>query len=173
MDLFVMMPPMMRRAATVGACALVLAIAACEQTVPEGSNSPSAPPADAAFLEEGFGPEGMASTVWMEKTDDARKKAADQWAGMWIPEPGWVGTVEKVEEKGTGTNVWFMYPASPIVGGHFWVAAEFPGLMERLTPARDVFFTGRIEKVEVLKPTGAPEIRIVVRNAKMLNPGGK
>ncbi len=159
---------MMRNVTRLGLCAGVLVMAACEQTVPEGNTVSTTPPAGARFIEAEFGPEAMASTVWSVKGDSARQKAADQWAEMWIPEPGWLGTVEKLEEKDSSTNVWFSYPAPPMAGGSFWVAVEFPGLTEKLSPARDVSFTGRIEKVEVLQPAGMPEIRIIVRNAKMI-----
>jgi hypothetical protein len=161
---------MMNLVTRAGLGAVVVVMAACEQTVPEGRTASTAPPAGARFIEAEFGPEAMASTVWSVKGEAARKKAAEQWAGMWIPEPGWIGTVEKLEEKDASTNVWFSYPAPAMAGGQFWVAVEFPGLTEKLSPARDVTFTGRIEKVEVLKPAGMPEIRIIVRNAKYIKP---
>jgi hypothetical protein len=92
---------------------------------------------------------------------------------MWIPEPGWLGTVEKMEQKDFSTNVWFSYPASPIVGGNFWVAVEFPGNTREVRTTNNLTFTGRIEKIDIVQPTGAPEVRIVVRNAKILTVNGK
>jgi hypothetical protein len=147
-------------------------IGACEQSAPAGSTS-STPPADAKYIEEGIEPVGVASSVWSQKGDDARKKAAEQWAGLWIPAPGWEGTVEKLEYTDGGTNVWFSYAAMPQMGGNFWVAAEFPGNTREIREAQSLEFTGRIEKVELLRPAGTLQVRIVVRNAKILTVNGK
>ena len=62
--------------------------------------------------------------------------------------------VERVEDGDIATHVWLSYPAPVLMGGNFWVAVEFPGA-PRLTPAQDVTFTGRIEKIEYLNHEAA------------------
>jgi hypothetical protein len=142
----------------------------CEETVTP-TRSAAAPPAGAKFLEPEITPDEVAASVWSAKGDSAMKSAAAQWANIWIPEPGWFGNVERVEESDTGTKVWFQYSAPALFGGSYWVAAEFPGEVGKFRPAMGVTFTGRIEQVEALKPNTL-NIRIIVRDAKVVT-GGK
>ena len=149
----------------IGAAAMTLA-AGCEQTESVDVTASTTPPAGARYMEAEVTPEALASWVCSHKGHDARREAAAEWANIWIPEPGWVGTVERVEERDSSVNVWLSYPANPMIGGNFWVAVEFPGIHD-LRPAQTATFTGRVEKVEYLTPTGVPELRIVVRNATL------
>ena len=149
-----------------GGAAAIMSIGGCEQTVSSDVTASTTPPEGAHYMEADVTPEALASWIVTHKGNDARREAAAEWANIWIPEPGWGGTVERVEERDSSTNVWLSYPANPLMGGNFWVAVEFPGMHE-LRPAQSATFTGRVEKVEYLTPSGVPELRIVVRNATL------
>lgn len=156
----------MQELVSIGIVAIFFGAAGCEQTESSDVTASTTPPADARYIEAEVTPEALAGWVWSHKGNDARREAAAEWSNFWIPEPGWFGTVDRVDELDSSTNVWFNYPAHALMGGSFWVAVEFPG-MHPLEPAQGVTFSGRIEKIEYLTPSGVPELRIIVRNATL------
>lgn len=159
---------MITRLLCVAAGLLMAITAGCEDSG-AGDAASTTPPAGAQFIEAEVTPEALAGWVWGHRGSDARRDAAATWADYWVPAPGWFGTVERVEDAADSTKAWFTYAAPANMGGNFWVAVEFP-TMPRLAPAQGVTFSGRIEKVEYLTPSGVPELRIVIRNATVNAP---
>jgi len=150
---------------------LSLALARCEEAGPPPSVTP---PAGATLLNPEVTPEMIVASVLSVKGEAAKKAAAAQWVDQWIVSPGWFGSIERLSEEQGRTVAWLKYSASAMIGGSFLVGVDVAEAGGRdLTNARQIEFTGRIEKIEYGMAGPILEFKIVVRNGRILKADGK
>lgn len=135
--------------------------------------SPGVPPAGATILPAESTPEAEVSAVLSVRGADARRAAADQYVGQWLPAGGWRGTVERVTQEGEQTALRIRYNASAMVGGEFWVVVVVDQNRQDVKPANMIDFRGRIDEFEANFAGPVPNIRIVVRDADVLHVHGR
>lgn len=145
-------------------CFVALTLASCEESGPPPS---CVPPPGATILDPDVTPEMVLIGV-------VKKGVGAPMTDVWIPEPGWFGTIDRLSEEHGRTVAWIKYPSSPIIGGSFLIGVDIVEAGGRdLSSVRQIEFTGRIEKAECAMVGPIPECKIVVRNAKILKADGK
>ncbi|MGE3107456.1 MAG: hypothetical protein AB7G11_00605 [Phycisphaerales bacterium] len=139
----------------------------CEET--SGPPPSAAAPAGASFIDDELTPELIIGAVVANKSEAARQAEIANWVGKWIPEPGWFSTVEKRSEEQGRTVLWFKHSASALIGGSFLIGLDVVdanGL--DANKVLQVSYTGRIDKIEVFTGGPVPEVKMVIRNGKLL-----
>jgi len=138
-------------------------------TAPAAPPAPVEPPADAQFVPDEVGAEGVMAGVASARKDADRQAAEAMWQGVWVPNEGWTGEVVDVTNERSGIAVRLSVTSSRVMGGSFFVIAVIAENEQGVRKGDGAVVQGRISRVEALPGGPIPLYRIVLEPAKVLS----
>jgi hypothetical protein len=128
------------------------------------------PPANAAFIPADVDAEMILVQINSERVKERRDVLAAQYDGMWVPEPGWSGTIRSASRTATGAHLVMTNTTTRLMGGNYDVVIDVPGTEVEFKEYDFVRVTGRIVKMEIISATSMnplPIFRAVMDSGKV------